>query len=370
MITTRCLIALVAAATALWPEPGRAQPAPQPAAASHRPLSPAAIRSKVNNWTVGLAGGLLEGAPIRLAAEIARVVDDGDDLRVLPIVTRGPTDNIQALLNLQGVDAAIINADALEEFKAKVPNIESRISLLLSLFPSEMHVFARPEIKSLKDLAGKKVNFNTLGTAAAYTGPLVFDRLGLAVDRLFIPHQAALEQLRTGEVAAVVFLTSKPVDAFLKGKWEGGYHFLDVEYDDKFSDYYLPASLERSDYPGLIADGSPVRTISVPTVLVSYKWPTNSDRYRRVARLTDYLFDRIALLQKPGFHPKWQDVNLAARAGRLERFPAAQKWLDRQARAAPENVVAKLQAARAQPNSVAEQERLFQEFMDWRRRRQ
>lgn len=29
----------------------------------------------MNAWTVGLAGGLLEGAPIRLAAEIARVVD-------------------------------------------------------------------------------------------------------------------------------------------------------------------------------------------------------------------------------------------------------------------------------------------------------
>ena len=45
---------------------------------------------KLNAWTVGLAGGQLEGAPIRFATEIARVVDDGDNLHVLPIVTRGP----------------------------------------------------------------------------------------------------------------------------------------------------------------------------------------------------------------------------------------------------------------------------------------
>jgi hypothetical protein len=32
----------------------------------------------------------------------------------------------------------------------------------------------RPEIESLQDLAGKKVNFNTQGTAAAYSGPLIF----------------------------------------------------------------------------------------------------------------------------------------------------------------------------------------------------
>src|SRR6478735_1219244 len=65
-------------------------------------------------WTVGLAGGLIEGAPLRLAAEIARVVDDGPNLHVLPIVTRGATENLNSLLYLRGVDTAIINSDALE----------------------------------------------------------------------------------------------------------------------------------------------------------------------------------------------------------------------------------------------------------------
>ena len=53
-----------------------------------------AAKEKLNAWTLGLAGGLLEGAPIRLATEIARVVDDGDNLHILPIVTRGPTENV------------------------------------------------------------------------------------------------------------------------------------------------------------------------------------------------------------------------------------------------------------------------------------
>ena len=74
-------------------------------------------REKINAWTVGLAGGLLEGAPIRLAAEMARVVDDGPNLHVLPIVTRGATENVNSLLYLRGVDTAIINSDALEEYK-------------------------------------------------------------------------------------------------------------------------------------------------------------------------------------------------------------------------------------------------------------
>jgi len=284
----------------------------------------------MNAWTVGLAGGLLEGAPIRLAAEIARVVDDGDNLHVLPVVTRGATENVNSLLYLRGIDAAIINSDALEEYKSQVPDIQRRIAYVLNLFPSELHIFVRPEIQSLNDLVGKKVNFNTQGTAAAYSGPLIFSRLGLEVEKTFIPHQVALEQMRKGEMAAVVFITSKPVDAFVRGRWEPGFQFLPVPYESKFEDYYLPAALDATDYPNLIKQGERVTTIAVPTALVAFNWPVKSNRFERVARFVDYLFSRIEKLQGPGFDAKWKSINLGARVPGLARFPAAQAWLDRQ----------------------------------------
>jgi hypothetical protein len=53
-------------------------------------------QEKVNAWTVGVAAGRIEGAPLRLAAEMARVVDDGANMLVLSIVTRGPTENLNA----------------------------------------------------------------------------------------------------------------------------------------------------------------------------------------------------------------------------------------------------------------------------------
>jgi len=297
-----------------------------------RPTANTNEKEKMNAWTVGLAGGLLEGAPIRLAAEIARVVDDGPNMHVLPIVTRGATENVNSLLYLRGVDTAIINSDALEEYKIQVPEIRSGITYLLNLFPSELHIFVRPEIESLQDLVGKKVNFNTQGTAAAYSGPLIFSRLGLNVEKTFIPHQVALEQMRKGEMAAVVFITSKPVDAFVRGRWEPGFKFLPINYDGKFEDYYLPAVLETSEYPNLIKQGERVPTIAVPTVLVAFNWPVQSNRYQRVARFTDRLFSRIDGLQVAGFDPKWKTVNVAATVPGLARFPAAQDWLDRQAR--------------------------------------
>ncbi|MFY9958244.1 TAXI family TRAP transporter solute-binding subunit [Bradyrhizobium sp.] len=317
-------VALCSPSIAQSPRPSHSPPPPSSAVSSE-----VQIRARLNAWTIGLAGGLLEGAPIHFATEIARVVNDGGAMQVLPIVTRGPTENVNDLLYLKGVDAAIINSDSLEEYKLQVPNIQRRIASVINLFPSEVHIFVRPEIRSLSDLVGKKVNFNTQGTAAAYSGPLIFSRLGIAVNSMFIPHPVALEQMRRGEIAAVVFVTSKPVDAFVKGKWEQGFKFLPVEYGSKFEDYYVASYLEPEDYPNLIAKGERIATIAVPTVLASFNWRPDSPRYRRVARFVDELFSRIDKLQAPGFDPKWKSVDLKTRVPGLERFQAAQEWLDR-----------------------------------------
>jgi TRAP-type uncharacterized transport system substrate-binding protein len=331
LIMARILVAAVLGASTLQvaqAQAPRGSSETEMAAPVHKGASQSR-KEKVNAWTVGLAGGQLEGAPLRLASEIARVVDDGDNSRVLPIVTRGPTENVNSLLYLKGVDIAIINTDVIEEYKAQVPNIQQQITYVLNLFPSELHVFVRPEIQSLDDLRGKKVNFNTLGTAAAYSGPLIFTRLGVDVEKTFIPHPVALEQMRSGAMSAVVFITSKPVDAFLKGRWEPGFKFLPIEYDSRFEDYYLPSRLEPADYPNLIPEGNQITTIAVPTFLAAYNWPRGSDRYRRMARFVDYLFSRMQTLQGPGFDAKWNNVNLTSRVPGLERFRAAQEWLDK-----------------------------------------
>ena len=55
--------------------------------------SDAAIKQRKNAWTVGIAGGLIDGTYMRFADELGKVLDDGDNLRVLPMVlmARPPT---------------------------------------------------------------------------------------------------------------------------------------------------------------------------------------------------------------------------------------------------------------------------------------
>ena len=285
-------------------------------------------KARINQATVGVAAGFTEGTPLRLTVEMARALDDGDRLRILPIVTRGIFENFGDLLQLRGVDAAIVYADSLDYFRRveKIPHVADHIKYVASLFPSEMQIMVRPEINSLKDLEGKTVNFNTKGTAAAFTGPIVFEKLRIKINAKFDPHPAAMQAMRkSDEYSAVVFVTTKPVVP-LAADWPPGFKLLSVPYTAELEDTYVPATLDAKDYPKLIKPEEKIDTIAVPAVLAVYNWTPGSERYARMVRFVDYLFERLPELQKDPNHPAWRNVNLAAPVpGWLRYTPVEQK---------------------------------------------
>ena len=372
-----CLSYIVGVSCCLMASPCWAQTATNPiVVAQARTGTPTAATegeqenvARVNSWTVGVAGGLLEGTFIRFGAELAKALDDGEKLRILPVVTYGAAENISDLLYLKGIDIAITDADVFEEYKKdhRYSNIDKRINYISEMYVSEFHVYARPEIKSLKDLAGKKVGFNTKGSAANITGKIVFERLGINVEPVFINHSIALEKMKSGEIAALVHAVGKPNDLFKKETGEFGFHFLPVEYNEKFADYYLPSTLGNEDYPTLIKKGETVSTIGVPVVLAVYNWPKVSDRFRRVERFIQYYFERFDTLRKPPFHPKWREINLAAKVPGWTRYWVAEDILGKTASLAPP-----AQSASADPTSSTapnpEDQRLYKEFLEWKKK--
>jgi hypothetical protein len=66
------------------------------------PRLPKRPSTRMNQWTVGLAAGLPDGGFVRFASETARTMDDGDNMRLIPMVTHGTTTNIADLLYLRG----------------------------------------------------------------------------------------------------------------------------------------------------------------------------------------------------------------------------------------------------------------------------
>ena len=246
------------------------------------------------------------------------------------------------------------------------------------LFHAEVHIYARQEFKTLNDLAGKKVAFNTPGSAANLTGQAVFQRLGIKVEPVLINNAVALEKMRAGDLSAVVHVVGKPNDLFTRFKAEPGFHFIPVEYASNFQDYYVPATLAAEDYPNLIPAGETVSTIAVPTVLAVFNWPTTSDRYRRMARFIEAYFAKYDQLQQPPFQPKWREVNFAGKVPGWARYRVAEDAIAKMKPA--QNVDAELRSkfesflsSRAEvsgtrPLTNREREELFKEFQQWQRR--
>jgi len=333
----------------------------------------AALREKKNAWTVGIAGGLLSGTYMRFVDEMASVLNDGDNLRILPIVSYGAASNLDDLLYLRGVDAAVTQSDVFEYFRTqrKTLNLEHRVQYVIRLPISELHILARNDVQSLEDLRGKKVNFGPAGTGASLTGTIVFQRLGINVDQVMIDQPTALQKLQSGQVDAIARVIPKPIDFFGKIPANSGLHLVNIPFTKTFEDLYTLGEFTKQDYPNLLQGQDRIDTIAVPAVLAVFNWQKNSDRYNRVERFIEYLFSRWDTLQHPPYHPKWRDVNLAATVPGWTRFSVAEQLLQQmqveqqqkqQQRAAFETF---LSNQPKMPVSDADREDLFRKFLQW-----
>jgi TRAP-type uncharacterized transport system substrate-binding protein len=357
--------------------------APTPASAQAIPKSleeggtDEALKTRKNTWTVGVAGGVMSGTNMIFADEMAQVLDDGDNLRVLPMVTYGAASNLEDLLYLRGVDVAITQSDVFEYFRSqrKINNLDGRINYILRLPIAEMHVLAKNDIKSIEDLRGKKVNFGPAGSASSLTGSIVFQRYGIKVEPTLYDNALAMQKLKSGEIAALIRVVGKPIDFFAKIPASAGLHFVPLPFSKPFADYYTLGELTSQEYPGLVPAGETVDTIAVPSVLAVFNWPKNTDRYRRVQRFVEALYTKWdQFLQSPR-HPKWKEVNLAATVPGWSRWAPAEEMLRKirqdtvaDAPTASGEFTAFLKNKTAATDTAEQREALFREFVQWQQR--
>lgn len=335
-----------------------------------------AAKDRANRGTVGIVSGGIDGTYVRIAADLAAVLD-GPDLRILPTLGKGSLQNLNDLIYLRGVDIAIVQSDALAYAKReKLLPSDRSITYVAKLYNEELHLLAARGIDSIEDLAGKQVNVDTRGSGTFLTASLLFNLLKVQIHPVFHDQQMALEKLRRGEIAALAYVAGKPTRLFRDLKAEDGLHFLPVPLAPELIDTYLPSNLTREDYPQLVADDAGIDTVAVGAVMATYNWPVDTERYRRVKRFVDGFFAAFDTFLQPPRHPKWREVNLAAQVPGWQRFDAAEQWL-RQAAAAPAAEDRLRQQFRAfveqhtkstggTPLTRQRQDELFDQFLRWR----
>jgi TRAP transporter TAXI family solute receptor len=287
------------------------------------------IKQSLNANTVTLISGTIGGTYVQFGADLASVLDDGNKLRVLPIVGRGSVQSLADILFLQGVDLGIVRTDTLDylEKKGFAKDIRKQFSYVTKLYNEEMQMIAPKSIRSLKELEGKIVSVDLPDGGTFVTALIVFERLGIKPKFVYVEQRIALEKLKSGEIDAVIAVQGKPSQAVSQFK-DDRFHLVQVDYAKPLQGDYLPASLSAKDYPNLISDSEKVDTIAVPAVLAAYNWAPDTERYRKLAVFVDAFFTKFPAFQNPPFHPKWKEVSLSARLPDWQRFPAAKQWLD------------------------------------------
>lgn len=330
----------------------------------------------LNANTVTVITAPIGGPMSIMGSDMAAVLDDGDKLRVLPILGKGSTQNLLDILRLKNIDMGMVTSDALEFAKSEyhMPDVAKRVRYIAPLFHNSVHIVAPQNIKTLQDLNGKRVFAErSIGLPAA---SLIFRRMGITVD---IDSQTdpdgGLQKLLNGERDAWVASVSSNAPVIKSIKNEGGkFHLLEIPYVETLKDIYFPSSFSSQEYPNLVPSGATIDTVAAPTVLMVYNWPPDSDRYRRVARFVDALFSKIERLQQPPRNPKWKDTVISASVLGLERFKPAQEWIDRYWTRAPTRPpIGEADAPRIAPaetigrnDSPQESTRLFKDFLRWR----
>jgi len=294
-----------------------------------KPNGDKANNDKANSGIVTVLTEPVGGAFAAMGGDMASVLGNGEALRVLPVIGKGSVQNLIDILRMRNVDAGFVLTDALPFVKAEygIANLEHHVRYIMKVFNAEVHIVARSEITSIRDLEGKKV-FAERDTSY-FAARNIFNRFHIKADIDFKTDGAlGLQKLLDGEADAWIASVGKiaPMIGSIRND-AGLFHLVPIPYDKALQDAYLPSFLTAADYPNLIAPGATVDTLASSAVLMVYNWPPGTERYNRVAKLVDALFSRIEQLQRPPRHPKWLEAAIAATLPGLQRFKAAEDWL-------------------------------------------
>ena len=279
---------------------------------------------ELNKGRVGIISGGVTGTYVRIASDLANVLDKGYELRVIAMLGKGSVQNIEDILYLKGVDIGIVQSDVLTHLlqSGEYPNIKQRIHYITKLYNEEFHLLGLKRHQSVVDLNGKRVNVGRRGSGTQMTAKILFQILGVSVIATNYDQEVALQKMANGELDASVYVVGKPASDFRKkGKSIGRFaHFIPIDQKQELLNVYSPTTFEHSDYPDIVAQGETVRTVAVGAIMAVYNWPAGHERYGKVKRFIDAFIDNLEEFKKEPRHKKWREVDLSVEVPGWNRY--------------------------------------------------
>jgi len=327
----------------------------------------------MNANTVTVITAPAGGATAIFGSDMARVLDNGE-LRVLPVLGKGPVRNVVDILYLKAIDMGMVAGDVPEFYNLqyKIPDVASRLRQIAKLYNNELHIIAPTSIKSIFDLEGKRIVAQT--DVGYYSAKVIFSRLNMHVTYdYWTDDSKAIQKIIDGEADAYITSTGKvfPLARAIKNE-DRRLHLVPIPYDRKLQDLYVPSSFSGAEYPNLLEPDEKIETVATSVLLVTFNWPENSERYRRTAKFVDAFFSNINEFLKPPRHPKWAESSINVKISGWERFKAADDWIAQHAgqttstAAGSDSFNRFLNQKRIGNISPEDKAALFRQFLEWK----
>jgi hypothetical protein len=148
------------------------------------------LRNEINAGLVGIVSEATNYTP-DLALSFG---GEENRLRLLPVDGAGALQNAKDVLFARGIDFGVVQTDVLDEIKRNppFPGVEKYLQYVTKLYGQDLHVLAGPDVQSISDLQGKKVNFGLRDSGTYTTATTIFNALGVVPDVTTLPYPLAL----------------------------------------------------------------------------------------------------------------------------------------------------------------------------------
>jgi ABC-type amino acid transport substrate-binding protein len=275
-----------------------------------------------------LTDGIAEpnGRATRAINELAKDIGNvRGNVRILPIAGHGAVDNLRDLLQLRGVDLAVLNSDILAflDQTRQYPNARTHIRYVTHIYSQKIYLLARKEFNTIDDLRGRRLGVLSREGGSHTTATTLFGLLGIDVALRALGSDAQLDDPSLEQFDAVLLLGDELARVRLSAQARNGLRVLPIGLAPALRSAYRPAVIEPQELPGLPVAGS-TETIAVSTLLAVYNWTPAQQRFADVSSFASGLLAALPRLRQTAGSP-WRQADIGAQIEGWQTHSAVQR---------------------------------------------
>lgn len=261
------------------------------------------------------------GTYYAMARDLKRLLDEvvpdaGIGLAVVP--SPGALQNVVDVFRYGAIHLGITQTDVLDylEIYARgdpdARRILSGLQIAGGLYDEDVYLIARPGIRGLGDLTGKRVDIGPPGSGTTVSALVLLHLAGAQPREVvnFLETTETITALRKGRIDAFFRVTATPAQYLTEGiSPSHGFVLVPIRLNPKpelarLAQHYRPSVIPAKAYPWL--DHS-VETIKVGARVVTAGDVPGSPACVAIGRLAEIMREHLPWLRENG-HPKWKDV--------------------------------------------------------------